>query len=235
MATTERLMQALRDADAAGDTEAATRFANLVRQQQALQTTPQEPGLFGQIGEMITGEQRGTAITESYPELSGSGLLSGLDPVIGAKIAPVLAVTDDPNELAGILKQAYPDEIGITYDRNVETGDIFPLATNRKTGARAVLNKPGISSQDLLAGTSQGALFAAGGGAPKVIATAGKAPPLVRQAAQQVSRAVGKRPVAASVAGSGAGTAGIEAAQQAAGGQFDIENVLFDMAATFGI
>ena len=235
MATTEQLMQALRNADAAGDTAAARRLAGMISQQQKLQTTPQEPGLFGEIGEMITGERRATATTEALSELSWSGLMSGLDPAKVAQITPILAVTDDPNELAGILKQAFPDEIGITYDRNVETGDIIPLATNRLTGQAAVMNKPGLSKQDLLAGTAQGALFAAGGGAPGAIARTGKAPQLIRQAAEKVGQAVSRRPVAAAVAGSGAGTAGIEAVQEAAGGQFDFENVLLDMFATFGI
>ena len=195
-----------------------------------------EPGLFGQIGEMITGSRRATATTEALPELAGfSGLFEGLDPVKAAQVVPVLAVTEDPNELAGIIKEAFPDDIGITYDRNVQTGDIFPIATNRRTGAAAVMNKPGLSAQDLLAGTAQASLFAAGGGAPGAIAKAGKAPQFVRQAAEKVGQAVARRPVAASVAGSAAGTTGIEAAQQAAGGQFDIENILFDMAAAFGM
>ena len=45
-----QLMQALRNADAAGDTQAASRFAQMIQQMQQQQAAPEQPSVLGTLG-----------------------------------------------------------------------------------------------------------------------------------------------------------------------------------------
>lgn len=120
------------------------------------------------VSEAFTGSDRETRATRDLPELSGSGLLSSVDATTLASITPALSTMSDPQEIAKTLSQI--PEIGIQYD---EKGNI--IAANNKTGARAVLNKPGFSVQDLLSGVQTAAIaapaMAAGGVLPAMAAT----------------------------------------------------------------
>lgn len=86
-----------------------------------------------------------TTAVRDLPEIGQGGLLFGEDKLKVAAIAPVLLTTTNPQEMADILKQSFPEAIGIQYD---EGGNI--IAANNKTGSKVVINKPGISQLDVL-------------------------------------------------------------------------------------
>ncbi len=164
----------------------------------------ENPGVLDRIGELFTGSGRQTRATQELPELQSSGLLAGLDipPARAASLAATISTMTDPEEIAQTLKAISPD-IGIQYD---EKGNI--LAANNLTGARAVINKPGLSGLDAAQVASIGSAFAPAGRLAN--ATGGG---IARQAA-----VLG--------AGSAATQAGIEAAQSASGGEFNQGEVL---------
>lgn len=162
-----------------------------------------EPGVLDKIGNFFTGADRETRATKELPELQNSGLLAGLDidPLKAAQISATLATTLDPEEMSKILRAASPD-IGIQQD---EKGNW--LAANNKTGARAVLNKPGVSGMDGLQLAGAAALYAPSGGAAGALGVTGVK-------------------AAAALGGAAALTeAGIQGAQAAAGGTFDASDV----------
>lgn len=169
----------------------------------AVDAAPEQPGMLDRIGNLFTGADRETRATEDLPELQGSGLLAGLDiPVTQrAALATALATMTNPEEIAKTLQAASPD-IGIQYD---EKGNI--LAANNKTGARAVLNKPGFSGLDAAQLAATTAAFVPAG---RVATAAGGG--IARQAA-----VLG--------AGSAATQAAIEGTQAGAGGEFNTEDV----------
>lgn len=169
----------------------------------AVDAAPEQPGMLDRIGNLFTGADRETRATEDLPELQNSGLLAGLDiPVTQrAALATALATMTNPEEIAKTLQAASPD-IGIQYD---EKGNI--LAANSKTGARAVLNKPGFSGLDAAQLAATTAAFVPAG---RVATAAGGG--IARQAA-----VLG--------AGSAATQAAIEGTQAGAGGEFDTEDV----------
>lgn len=172
------------------------------------QRTQQKPGILDRIGNFFTGADRETRATRDLPELQNSGLLSGIgiDPIKAAQISATLATTLDPQEAGKILSAASPD-IGIQQD---EKGNW--LAANNKTGARAVINKPGVSGMDALQLAATGALYSpAGGAATKLGVTGLKG--------------------AAALGGAAALTeTGIQGAQAAAGGTFDSSDVAYSAA-----
>lgn len=133
-----------------------------------------------------------TRAATELPEIQDSGLLSGESQSTVATVAPVLLTTTDPQEMADILESNFPN-IGIQYD---EAGNI--IAANNETGARAILNRPGLSGLDMLQFLGIGAAFTPAGRATTVLGSAGRS----------------------------ALTEGlIQGAQKAAGGQFDTEEV----------
>lgn len=176
---------------------AATQLA----QTQPETVPPEEPGVLGQIGELVTGEQRTTPTTERLPELGQGGLLSGEDPAQAAKLAPVLLTTADPRELSKILTSNFPN-VGVSEDPQ---GNLF--AVNNKTGAAVVLNKPGISKLDIAQGLGFASAFTPAGAAAAIPAIAG------RGALTALGRA------GAVGAASAATETGLQAAQQAVGGE----------------
>ena len=157
------------------------------------ESMPEEKGIMQSVSDFFTGEDRETQATRDLPELGQGGLLAGEDESIAAKVVPLLALTSDPQEQADILKSNYPD-IGISYD---EKGNI--MASNSKTGARVVINKPGASSMDLINALGLGSAFALGGAGGGIVKAAAK------DAAIET---------------------GIQTAQQAGGGDFDIQDVI---------
>ena len=213
-----RLVEALKNADAAGDFEAATKIAQIIqrnraqpaaypRQAQRLMAQqpqtpapkPEQPGMMESIGNFFTGADRETRATQELPELTSSGILSGLDIPAGksAALAAAISTMTNPEEIAQALQAASPD-IGIQYD---EKGNI--IAANNRTGVRTVINKPGVSPIDVAQTAGLMAAFTPAGRAASV--AGGGA---LRQAA-----ALG--------AGSALTQAAIEGGQQAVGGEFD--------------
>ncbi len=152
------------------------------------------------VTEFISGSTRETRATRELPELGSGGLLYGEDQSKVAAIASVLATTTDPKELGDILNSQF-DNIRITED---EKGNL--IANNTNTGAKAVINKPGMSKLDLLQSIGLAAAFTPAG----------------------FSTGLAKSGVAKSVSlgiSSAATEAAIQANQQLAGGEFDTNEV----------
>lgn len=192
----QELREAEKMAAQAGDYEAAAVLADQIAQMQAQPKTakdmmqPPEPAQAG----------RETRATQELPELGQGGLLSGLDidPSKASLIGTAIMSTTDESEVAKILQNASPD-IGIQYD---EKGNI--IAANNKTGARVVLNKPGMSRIDVLRTLGIASAFTPAGAA----------------------KSAGLK-AALSVGGKSALTeAGLQQVQETAGGDFDTEEVL---------
>lgn len=147
-----------------------------------------------------------TRATRELPELGQGGLLSSepaLSPGVGAAAFGGLTVSD-PQEMASILQQQFPDLIGIQFD---PAGNI--IAANNETGARVVLNKPGLSQIDVMQGLGLMAAFTPAGRAVTAV------PAALTGAAGLAAR------VGAGAAASGAIQAGVEAGQESLGGEFD--------------
>ena len=156
----------------------------------------EERSLFGKVSDFFTGDDRETRATKELPEFGEGSLLFGEDRAKGLAITPALLTATDPNEIATILKSNFPN-IGIQYD---EKGNV--IAANNKTGARVVLNKPGVSQLDILQGLGLASAFSPAG----MVKTG-----LVKAAA----------------AGGGI-SAGIEGLQELSGGEFDASQVALD-------
>lgn len=154
------------------------------------------------VKDFFSGSDRETRATKELPELQNSGVLAGLDidPVTMGQLSMNALLTTDPKEIADIFRSV-SSEIGVQED---EKGNI--LIANNKTGAKAVVNKPGVSALDILQGLGLAAAFtpAAKAGA-LALTTPGK------------MVAVGT--------GAAATQAGIEGMQASQGGEFDVENV----------
>ena len=170
--------------------------------QAAAPATP-EPGFLDKVGNFFTGADRETRATNELPELQNSGLLAGLgmSPAKAAALSATLATTLDPEEMSRILKASSPD-IGVEQD---EKGNF--IVANNKTGAQAVVNKPGVSGLDALQLAATAGAYAPSGGAASLV---GKG--ILKSAA-----AVG--------AASALTETGLQAAQAAEGGSFDPADV----------
>ena len=169
----------------------------------ASQTPAEEPSVLDKISNFFTGADRETRATRELPELQSSGVLtgSGISALKGAQLAATLATTLDPEEAAKILREASPD-IGIQQD---EKGNW--LVSNNKTGARAVINKPGFSGMDALQMAGTAALYTPAARAAGILGT-------------------GALRAATALGGAAALTeTGIQAGQAAAGGTFDAGDV----------
>lgn len=122
------------------------------------------------------------------PEVSGgSGLLS-TDIGAAARLAPVLAVTTDPEEIADIITSSVP-EVQKVYERD-NAGNVFPVLVNNETGAAASINKPGLSGMDVVNLIGLGAAFTPAGRTATVAGGAGKAA-LTESAIQTLQAATG--------------------------------------------
>lgn len=227
------LMRALRNADAAGDTEAAKRIAAMIREQrssgastqQSAQESMQQPAQSKSEIPSQSEQQSMPSVTQGQmwptpkqapqqepqgmgefestkelPELSGSGILSGLDKTKAAAITPALLTATDPNEIAQILTSTYPEEITTTYEK-APNGTVYPVLRNRKTGAATPINREGLSGMDVLQGLATAAAFT----------------PAARAGS-----------LAGAAIRSGLTSAGVESAQEASGGQFDPSQVALD-------
>lgn len=164
---------------------------------------PEEPGVLDKLGNMITGSDRQTRATEDLPELQNSGLLAGLDIPAAqrAAVTAALITMTDPQEIAKTL-QALSPAIGIQQD---EKGNL--IAANNQTGARAMINKPGVSGMDALQAAGIGAAFAPTGRAASAVGGG-----ILKQAATLGATSAATQAV-------------IEGGQSLAGGDFNPEEV----------
>lgn len=140
-------------------------------------------------------------VTGDVFSLSGTGLLTGQDPLKGAVITPALLTTTDPVEFANILKSTFPDSIGIQESPG---GEI--IVANNDTGARAIVNKEGFSAQDVI----------------QTLGIASAFTPAARGAG--LVSGLGAR-VAAGAAGAGLTQAAIEGIQSQVGGELNPEEI----------
>jgi hypothetical protein len=157
-----------------------------------------EKGFLSSVGEFFTGSDRQTQNTKNLPEIGQGGLLFGEDKTKAAAITPALLSATDPEEMAQILQSNF-ENIGIVRDQQ---GNVF--AANNNTGARVVLNKPGVSQIDILQGLGIASLFTPAGTAQGALRVAGAA---------------------------GATSAGIEAVQAVSGGDFSFQQIAIDTVA----
>lgn len=163
---------------------------------------PEQPGFFQSIGQAFTGEDRMTPRAREAPELEMSDLLANEGIGANAKIAALSLVTPDPNEMAQILQSSFPF-VQIEQDSK---GNLY--AINTKTGAEAILNRPGFSYSDFTSLIGTGLLFTPAGRG--------------LGAATGIGRT-------AQVAGRSALTqAVVEDAQQLAGGEFDPQDIALE-------
>lgn len=160
-------------------------------------TQPQEKSFLQSVGDFFTGNDRATEKTDRLPELSeDNGLLFGESGAKIAAIAPAIMTATDPNEIAKILTNNFPD-IGVTYDKDAQ-GNIYPILANNRTGAVAQVNRPGLSGFDVLQGLGIMSAYSPAGRAASIPSA------IARNAATEAT---------------------IQGAQAAAGGDFDGDEV----------
>jgi hypothetical protein len=157
-----------------------------------------EPSFLKNVSNFFSGNDRETDKTRSLPEIGQGGLLFGEDKAKAALITPSLISATDPEEMAQILTSNF-DNVGIVRDQQ---GNVF--AANNNTGAKVVLNKPGLSTIDLMQGLGIAALFTPASVATGALRVAG---------------------------GAGITSAGIEAVQAVSGGDFSFQQVAIDTVA----
>lgn len=174
----------------------------------AQQVTEPFRGVAPLIAEAVRGGGE-TRATRELPELGQGGLLAGQDLGKVAAITPILATTFDPAEIAQIVTSTFPD-IGVTQD---EEGNLS--LGNNITGARVVINKPGLSGLDIIQGLATAAAFTPAAGAAGIT---------TRGAAETTKALIAKR-VALGAAGAGLTETAIQTAQEAAGGEFDVSDI----------
>ncbi len=150
-------------------------------------------------GQMRVDSDDRTRAERELPEILDSGLLAGESAGDILKVTPALLTATDPNEMAQILQSNFPD-IGIQYD---EKGNV--IAANNKTGAKTIINKPGLSKLDIMQGLGIASAFMPAGRAASI---------------------------PASIAASGATEGILQGIQSASGGRFNDEDIA--MAAGLG-
>lgn len=161
-------------------------------------------------------------------------------------LSAAILTTTDPNEIAQIFTQ----EVEVP---NPETGEVsmvrmFPhiglqtapdgtlVLTNNATGAKAIINRPGMSAFDAMQLATLGATFTpAGRGA--AIAGAGARQLAVKAATETAKRLAlrqaRRKSSMALMAGSGVTEAGMQLGQEAAGGEFNKADIA--MSTAFGV
>ncbi len=180
----EDLKRFIKAAEARGDMNAAKLAMVKLRDsmqpgknEAPLQTSHSEPEpksaeTYG-IAQYPRAPVRKTQMIRELPELPASGLLSGEDKTKTASISPTLLATADPQEQVDIITANFPN-VAVTYDKDAQ-GDVFPILTNRETGAKAIVNKPGLSGMDVLQGLGLAAAFTPAGRASSAVGAGAKA------------------------------------------------------------
>ena len=127
-------------------------------------------GFFKQLGNWAKGEVRMTPEMEGLPTIVNSGFLKGQPVSTIAKIAPLVAMTNDPMEIAKIIQANVPS---VRMQTNKDgKGNIYPVLIN-ENGVTALVDRPGFDLMNLGQFTTQTAAFMTGPGAttiPKAIA-----------------------------------------------------------------
>lgn len=163
---------------------------------------PPPPGFFEGLRRQFTGEDRITQRAQETPELSWSDLLAGESVGATANIAALSLITPDPREMAQILQSNFP-HIEIDQDQQ---GNLY--AINQRTGAEAILNRPGFSYSDFISLIGTGLAFTPAGRGLGAGTRLGR-----------VGQVAGR---------SGLTATAIEEAQQMAGGEFNPEDIALE-------
>jgi hypothetical protein len=170
---------------------------------------PQIGGVAPQIQKGRTAPATGGGVGETLP-MSQQLMIS----------AAALTMTD-PEEIAEMLRQ-YPDDIAVQY-----APDGAILATNIKTGARGLVNRPGTSVMDVLQSLGIVATYAPGGS----WASLGVKTALPKVASATMRHQMEKQGIAKAgtrmAAASGVTETGVQTGQHLAGGTFDPEDIAF--------
>ena len=154
--------------------------------------------------------------SEELPELGQGGLLSGQDAIDIFAVTPAILTTLKNEEIADIITNQFPD-IGKQY---TPSGEI--ILANNNTGAKVVINKPGMSKLDLIQTLGISSAFT----------PAGKGAFWGTKGMSAAAPHVLARRVTQGMIGAGATQAGIEKLQETLGGQFDEDEMR--IAAVFG-
>lgn len=116
------------------------------------------PSALDNAKEIVTGAGRATDATRALPELmekGGGGLFAGANVPLAkqALLAANILTQTDPVQIGKMLHSVSPD-IGVVQD---EKGNL--IAENGKTGAKFVINRPGLSPMDIVQGAGLLAAF----------------------------------------------------------------------------
>ena len=144
-----------------------------------------------------------TSQQQELPELMQSGLLGGEDKLKTLALTPALLTATNPNEIIKIITSNFPN-VRVQYNKDNQ-GNAFPVLTNSETGASTIINRPGLSTMDIMQTVGIGAaLF-----------------PFSKAAT--IPAAIGKSML---------GEATLQGVQAASGGEFDPEEVAIGGAAS---
>lgn len=162
-----------------------------------------EPTMMDKVGDFFSGNLRETEQQANLPELQESGILGGEDAALTAAISPALLTATDPNEIAQIISSNFPN-VGVTYNKDNQ-GNVYPLLVNNETGAATIINRPGMSTLDVMQGIGIASAYAPASKAAAI-------PALMAKAA--------------------ATEAGIQGLQSVSGGEFNPEEVAISAIGT---
>lgn len=167
-----------------------------------------------------------------------------------AALTAAIMTTTDPSEIAEIFTQEVEFEDPNTGEMRATR--MFPninisqapdgtlIVNNSKTGARAIINRPGMSSFDLMQMGVIGAAYTPAGRVSALVAAPARAAAV--KAATKVGsetarrlalRQARKKGTQALMAGSAVTETGLQAGQQLAGGEFNVADVA--MSTAFGV
>lgn len=125
------------------------------------------PGFFQSIKNMVTGDDRQTAMSDQTPEIgSETGIADFLGPraSAGQKAAASAAITSTfaPEQIYNVLKSNTPDPV--TMDKD-EKGNLYAVRFDPETqqGYKVLLNRPGFSKLDAVQTGAQMAAFTPAG------------------------------------------------------------------------
>jgi hypothetical protein len=125
------------------------------------------PGFFQSIKNMVTGDDRQTAMSDQTPEIgSETGIADFLGPraSAGQKAAASTAITSTfaPDQIYNVLKSNTPDPV--TMDKD-EKGNLYAVRFDPETqqGYKVLLNRPGFSKLDAVQTGAQMAAFTPAG------------------------------------------------------------------------
>lgn len=152
-------------------------------------------GFLSGLMDLFSGTARTGRDIERTPTAMDIGAFSGESPQTLATIAPLMAMTNDPMEMARIIKAQIPS---IQVQENIdERGNVYPVLTN-EAGQTFMLDKPGIDMMNLGQFLGQAAAFT----------PAGRATSVPGAIAKEVAT-----------------EAAIQTGQEMAGGEFDVGDV----------